>query len=64
MFTILDISCPFLPDDVDVRVISSFRTWLSQDPKEYNFPFHNGLKLFLWLVNDCFNLAEDAAVLP
>lgn len=59
MFTKLDIKCPFLPEDVDVQKTEAFREWLCKDPKEYEYPFHNGLKLFLWLINDCYHLEDD-----
>jgi hypothetical protein len=61
LYTLLDITCPFLPRDVDVTSLIQFRDWLSADPQDYKqFPFHNGLKLFLWLVYDLYNLPQDS----
>ena len=56
MYTKLEIPCPFLPADVNIHDIQQLQPWLSSDPG--NFPpqlFHNGLKLFLWIL-DYYNL--------
>jgi hypothetical protein len=60
MFTKLDITCPFIPETVDVTVTQQFQDWLSSDPGDYDGkPFHNGLKLFLWLISDCYHLYDS-----
>ena len=57
IFTKLDIACPFIPDDLDVTLIPNFRLWASDDPGDYvGLPFHNGLKLFLWVITDFYTL--------
>lgn len=57
MFSRLDISCPLIPDTLDVNDIEEFREWLSRDPGDYSpLPFHNGLKLFLWVINEYCHL--------
>ena len=60
IFTKLDITCPFIPATLDVTDLQQFREWLSTDPKDYlGSPFHNGLKLFLWIVNDYYHLNDE-----
>lgn len=53
MLTILDITCPLIPDTVDVTKTDQFRVWLGErDPKDYpGLPFQNHLKLFLWIID-------------
>ena len=59
MFTVLDISCPLIPENVDVTVVEEFCDWLSLDPGDYKeYPFHNGLKLFLWIIDHYGNLYD------
>ena len=49
MFLTLDINCPFVPDILD---LNDFGEWVATDPGDYgDYPFHNRLKLFLWLLN-------------
>ena len=60
MFTLLDIVCPLVPDTLDVTDIQQFQEWLSTDPGDYpGFSIHNGLKLFLWIINDYYRLFEE-----
>jgi hypothetical protein len=60
MFTRLKISCPFIPSTVDINSTDQLQEWLSKDPGDYqNYPFHNGLKLFLWIINKVFQLEYD-----
>jgi len=60
MFTRLNIDCPYIRGDLDVMDTSQFRLWLSEDPLDYaGFPFHNGLKLFLWIISSHYNLIDD-----
>jgi hypothetical protein len=57
---ILELNCPYIPDDLDVRDTDSFGNWLSKDPGDYpGRPFHNALKLFLWIVDVAFHLDDD-----
>ena len=57
MFTKLDIVCPFIPDTLNPSDTIQFRDWLSTDPGDFlGSHYHNGLKLFLWLINDCYRL--------
>lgn len=61
-FTKHDIECPFLPPDVDVGNVQHIQRWLSQDPGMYvGMNYHNGLRLFLWLVYDHFKLERFIA---
>lgn len=60
MFTILDIACPFIPESLDITLILDLKNWLSRDPGDYKpNPYHNGLKLFLWLITDCLNIYDE-----
>jgi hypothetical protein len=60
MFTKLRLACPLLPQGLDITDTIAFRTWLSEDPGDFApHPFHNGLKIFLWLINDYYNLFND-----
>ena len=57
MFIKLGVQCPIIPDTVDTTQIVKFRDWLSTDPLDYEgFPFHNGLKLFLWIIYEFYHL--------
>lgn len=59
MFTRLQMTCPFFPPTLDLDNTDQLRQWLSNDPGEYNgFPFHNGLKIFLWIVYDYYGLPD------
>ena len=59
MFTQLDITCPFIPPTVDVTDFEQFRVWLNLHPGDFNpYPFHNGLKLFLWIIYDFYHLDD------
>lgn len=63
MYSTLEIFCPFVPRDVDVSDVLAFQRWLSDDPGDYPCqPFHNGLKLFLWIVYSCYKLEESVRV--
>ena len=58
------ISCPLIPANLDLNDIEAFKCWLSTDPLDYHpKPFHNGLKLFLWIITTYFNLQRDIAKL-
>lgn len=57
LFITLSIDCPFIPQGLDLSNTAKFRDWVSMDPKDYpGFSFHNGLKLFLWIVYQHYNL--------
>ena len=60
MFTRSGTSCPFIPLTVDITLLDQFQLWLSKDPGDYvGSPYHNGLKLFLWIINDLHRLDMD-----
>ena len=53
------IPCPFIPDTVDIMDINQFRDWLNKDTGDYiGCPTHNGLKLFLWILDDFYHMLE------
>ena len=59
MYTKLEFTCPFLPADVNIHNIQQFQVWLSSDPGDFSPElFHNGLKLFLWIISH-YNLSRD-----
>lgn len=60
IFTKVLIPCPFIPDNLDVTDIHNFREFLSKDPGDYlGSPYHNGLKLFLWIIYDYYQLKDE-----
>jgi hypothetical protein len=59
IFTKEQIECPFIPNTLDVADIKQLRDWLSIDPGDFiGYPSHNGLKLFLWIVDDYYHLLD------
>jgi hypothetical protein len=62
MFTKMDVVCPLISKKLNVRNVEEFRLWLSINPGDYGFlPFHNGLKLFLWIIN-IYRIKDDLAL--
>ena len=60
MITKLQMRCPIIPDEIDTVDYEEFGQWIAMDPGDYpGFPFHNGLKVFLWFINDFGDIYEE-----
>ena len=60
LYTRLDIKCPFVPEQLDITDSTQFKAWVGENPGDFpGFYFHNGLKLFLWLVYENRLLLDD-----
>ena len=48
----LGIVCPLIPETVDVTNNQKYGEWLIKKPEDFpGLPLHNGLLLFLWVIN-------------